>query len=159
MAAVRVVFPWSTWPIVPMLRCGLSRMYACLVMTGLLLVPPVALADPRALRAPRDAPPFPAGSRKRTGKGQRRVPSWASTPDDGRAEESGAEESGAEAAVSAARQGAQMAETANRNTSASVRHRPPARKGFSRHRPCESAINAIDACGNRGDEVGASDAI
>src|ERR1700722_17801069 len=126
MAAVRVVFPWSTWPIVPMLRCGLSRMYACLVMTGLLLVPPVALADPRALRAPRDAPPFPAGSRKRTGKGQRRVPSWASTPDDdssaddSSAEESSAEESGAEAAVSAARQGAQIAETANRNMSASV---------------------------------------
>jgi len=25
MAAVKVVFPWSTCPIVPMLRCGLSR--------------------------------------------------------------------------------------------------------------------------------------
>src|SRR5690242_15947443 len=25
MAAVRVVLPWSTWPIVPMLRCGLFR--------------------------------------------------------------------------------------------------------------------------------------
>src|SRR5690349_20848274 len=25
MAAVRVVFPWSTWPIVPMLMCGLFR--------------------------------------------------------------------------------------------------------------------------------------
>ena len=34
IAAVRVVFPWSTCPIVPMLRCGLSRTYACLVMTG-----------------------------------------------------------------------------------------------------------------------------
>src|ERR1700733_10099546 len=99
-----------------MLRCGLSRMYACLVMTSLLLVPPAALADPRALRAPRDAPPFPAGSRKRTGKGQRRAPSWASTP---------ADDGGAEAAVSAARQGAQGAKTANRNTSASVRHRRP----------------------------------
>src|SRR6202035_1612056 len=124
IAAVRVVFPWSTWPIVPMLRCGLSRMYACLVMTSLLLVPPAALADPRALRAPRDAPPFPAGSRKRTGKGQRRAPSWASTP----ADDGGADDSGAEAAVSAARQGAQGAQgakTANRNTSASVRHRRP----------------------------------
>src|SRR5580700_9839553 len=134
-------------------------------MTGLLLVPPVALADPRALRAPRDAPPFPAGSRKRTGKGQRRVPSWASTPDDDSsadddsAEEISAEESGAEAAVSAARQGAQMAETANRNTSASVGHRLPRRQRVSWHPPCASAINAIDACGNRGDEVGASDAI
>jgi len=48
MAAVSVVLPWSTCPMVPMLRCGLSRTYACLVMTGLLLVPPVALADPRA---------------------------------------------------------------------------------------------------------------
>src|SRR5580692_481526 len=38
MAAVSVVFPWSTCPIVPMLRCGLSRTYACLVMTDLLLV-------------------------------------------------------------------------------------------------------------------------
>src|SRR5437588_12599730 len=25
MAAVRVVLPWSMWPIVPMLRCGLVR--------------------------------------------------------------------------------------------------------------------------------------
>jgi hypothetical protein len=25
MAAVRVVLPWSTWPMVPMLRCALSR--------------------------------------------------------------------------------------------------------------------------------------
>src|ERR1700722_5256150 len=38
MAAVRVVLPWSTCPIVPMLRCCLSRTYACLVMTDLLLV-------------------------------------------------------------------------------------------------------------------------
>ena len=59
------------------------------------------------------------------------MPSWASTPDDDSsadddsAEEISAEESGAEAAVSAARQGAQMAETANRNTSASVGHRLP----------------------------------
>src|SRR4051812_47735949 len=26
IAAVRVVLPWSTWPIVPMLTCGLLRM-------------------------------------------------------------------------------------------------------------------------------------
>src|SRR5215211_4117192 len=32
MAAVRVVLPWSTCPIVPMLRCGLVRTYCCLVM-------------------------------------------------------------------------------------------------------------------------------
>jgi hypothetical protein len=25
MAAVKVVLPWSTWPIVPMLQCGLLR--------------------------------------------------------------------------------------------------------------------------------------
>jgi hypothetical protein len=56
MAAVNVVFPWSTCPIVPMLRCGLSRMYACLVMTDLLLIPPAALADPaRAHRGARCA--------------------------------------------------------------------------------------------------------
>src|SRR4051812_6562522 len=32
MAAVRVVFPWSTWPIVPMLTCGLLRMNWLLAM-------------------------------------------------------------------------------------------------------------------------------
>jgi hypothetical protein len=25
MAAVRVVFPWSTWPIVPIFTCGFER--------------------------------------------------------------------------------------------------------------------------------------
>lgn len=32
MAAVSVVLPWSTCPMVPMLRCGLVRTYACLGM-------------------------------------------------------------------------------------------------------------------------------
>src|SRR5207247_6241056 len=29
IAAVRVVFPWSMWPIVPMLTCGLFRSNFC----------------------------------------------------------------------------------------------------------------------------------
>src|SRR5579863_2349235 len=68
MAAVSVVFPWSTCPIVPMLRCGLSRTYACLIMTGcswFLLLDSLT----RAHEAPRDAPPFPAGSREANGEG------------------------------------------------------------------------------------------
>src|SRR5205814_7854748 len=32
IAAVRVVLPWSTWPIVPMFRCGLCRRYWLLAM-------------------------------------------------------------------------------------------------------------------------------
>src|SRR5699024_9476063 len=37
MAAVRVVFPWSTWPMVPMLTCGLVRSKLAFA-TGFLLV-------------------------------------------------------------------------------------------------------------------------
>ena len=80
-----------------------------------LLVTPAVLADPHALTASRDAPPSPAGSRKRTGKGQRRTPSRASRP---------ADDSSAEAAVFAARSSARAAKTANRNTPTSVRHQP-----------------------------------
>src|SRR5262247_3118852 len=32
MAAVRVVFPWSMWPIVPMFRCGFVRSNFCFDM-------------------------------------------------------------------------------------------------------------------------------
>ena len=32
MAAVSVVLPWSTWPMVPMFRCGLVRRNSCLLM-------------------------------------------------------------------------------------------------------------------------------
>src|SRR5580658_1106087 len=83
-------------------------------MTDWLLVPPAALADPCALTAARVAPPFPARSPKRTGKGQRRAPSRASRPAG----------SSAEAAVIAARSSAQAAKTANRNTPLSMRHQP-----------------------------------
>src|SRR6185503_18147947 len=37
MAAVRVVLPWSMWPIVPMFTCGLLRSNFCLLMSLLLL--------------------------------------------------------------------------------------------------------------------------
>ena len=33
MAAVRVVLPWSTWPIVPTFTCGLSRLKASLAIS------------------------------------------------------------------------------------------------------------------------------
>src|SRR5438270_6221546 len=36
MAAVRVVLPWSMWPIVPTLRWGLERSNFCLAMAYLL---------------------------------------------------------------------------------------------------------------------------
>ena len=32
IAAVRVVLPWSTWPMVPTLTCGLLRSNFCLAM-------------------------------------------------------------------------------------------------------------------------------
>src|SRR5215212_7913646 len=35
-AAVRVVLPWSMWPMVPTLTCGLSRTNTALLMAGLL---------------------------------------------------------------------------------------------------------------------------
>ena len=82
----------------------------------LLLVPPAALADPRALTAAHDAAPSPAGSPERAGKGQPRAPPKASRPADDRS---------AQAAVIAARSSARAAKTANRNTPASVRHQPP----------------------------------
>src|SRR5271166_5453041 len=81
--------------------------------------------------ARRDAPPSPAGSRKRTGKGQPRAPARASRP---------AGDSSTEAAVTAARVSAQATKTANRNTSASVRHQPPVRKGFSEMRSGGGAL-------------------
>src|SRR5688572_30879627 len=37
IAAVRVVLPWSMWPIVPMFTCGLLRSNFCLLMSLLLL--------------------------------------------------------------------------------------------------------------------------
>ncbi len=37
MAAVRVVLPWSTWPMVPMLTCGLVRSYFSFAITFVLL--------------------------------------------------------------------------------------------------------------------------
>jgi hypothetical protein len=82
----------------------------------LLLVPPAALADPRALTHAARCATLPAGLRKRTGKGQRRTPSRASRP---------ADDSSAEEAVIAVRTSARATRTANRNTPASVRHRPP----------------------------------
>jgi len=82
MAAVRVVFPWKTVPHRADVEVWLVADVRLLGHDWLLLVPPAALADPRALKAPRDAPPSPAGSRKRTGKGQRRTPSRASRPTD-----------------------------------------------------------------------------
>src|SRR6478609_7386248 len=57
VAAVRVVLPWSTWPIVPMFRCGLVRTYAVLDM-----------AVPRSLVAVVGTPgagrPSPCGVRR-----------------------------------------------------------------------------------------------
>ena len=40
MAAVRDVLPWSIWPIVPMLTCGLVRSNFFLASEWLLLSPP-----------------------------------------------------------------------------------------------------------------------
>src|ERR1700712_169429 len=42
MAAVRVVLPWSTWPIVPMLTCGLLRSNFAFATAG----PPQDCDDP-----------------------------------------------------------------------------------------------------------------
>jgi len=36
MAAVSVVLPWSTWPIVPTFTCGLSRLKASFAISILL---------------------------------------------------------------------------------------------------------------------------
>jgi hypothetical protein len=38
IAAVRVVLPWSTWPMVPMLTCGLLRLNASLAMVVVVLL-------------------------------------------------------------------------------------------------------------------------
>ena len=72
IAAVRVVLPWSTWPIVPMLRCGLVRAYACLGM----FLPPVRRrpGGNRETRVAGDPPPrgLPAArlaGGRRTGEG------------------------------------------------------------------------------------------
>jgi hypothetical protein len=92
--------------------------------------------------------PSPPGQGKRTGKGQRRAPSRAESADDDSADDDNADDDSADddsadddnadddsaedsdddspgAAVSAARLSAREAETANRNTTASVRHRCP----------------------------------
>jgi len=37
IAAVNVVLPWSTWPIVPMLQCGFVRSNFSLAMAKLLM--------------------------------------------------------------------------------------------------------------------------
>src|ERR1700712_5540646 len=42
MAAVRVVLPWSTWPMVPMLTCGLLRSNFAFATAG----PPQDFDDP-----------------------------------------------------------------------------------------------------------------
>src|SRR5215213_9865133 len=42
MAAVRVVLPWSTWPIVPTFRCGLFRTNFSLAMGD----PPLGASNP-----------------------------------------------------------------------------------------------------------------
>src|SRR5690606_15196856 len=54
IAAVSVVLPWSTWPIVPMFTCGLLRSNFALAMVG-------------SLRGPEtgSGPPWPATSRRR----------------------------------------------------------------------------------------------
>src|SRR5512143_2399657 len=39
IAAVRLVLPWSMWPIVPMFTCGLVRSNFFLAIVGLLLAP------------------------------------------------------------------------------------------------------------------------
>src|SRR5215469_3041828 len=108
---------------VPMLRCGLSRMYCCLVMAEWLLVPPGGLADPDAFHGgTRELAPFPAGSRARTGKGQGRAP-----PNADRADEA---DRSAGAAVSAAPVSAE-ARTANRNMEPGCGRATVARNGFS----------------------------
>ncbi len=76
MAAVNVVFPWSTCPIVPMLRCGLSRTYACLIMTDcswfLLLHSLTRARKPqRTMRHP--SPPGHPGERGRVSVARRRT--------------------------------------------------------------------------------------
>src|ERR1041385_8592515 len=40
IAAVRVVLPWSTWPIVPTLRCGLLRSNFCFAIALSCCFPP-----------------------------------------------------------------------------------------------------------------------
>jgi hypothetical protein len=103
-------------PIVPMLRCGLSRMYACLVMTDLLLIPPAALADPaRAHRGARCAT-LPRQVNQANGEGS--TSRAAASQQTGRRQQ-------CEAAVIAERASARATKTANRNTPASVRHQPP----------------------------------
>src|SRR5215510_7810807 len=47
MAAVRLVLPWSMWPIVPMFTCGLVRSNFFLAISALLSLSPTGLlADP-----------------------------------------------------------------------------------------------------------------
>src|SRR5437773_12120240 len=43
IAAVRVVLPWSTWPIVPTLTCGLVRSNFCLAI-GVFVPPQCAMS-------------------------------------------------------------------------------------------------------------------
>src|SRR5664280_2606678 len=45
MAAVSVVFPWSIWPIVPMLTCGLVRSNFFFAISGCSLAPNANLMD------------------------------------------------------------------------------------------------------------------
>src|SRR5690606_32633668 len=85
MAAVRVVLPLSTCPMVPMFRCGLVRTYAVLDMAVPRCLSVVVRDGPGAAkrraagRGPREEPadPPPAGSAGRSGEGQLRAPSAA----------------------------------------------------------------------------------
>src|SRR3954447_1437339 len=65
IAAVSVVLPWSTCPIVPMFRCGLPRAYNCLAM-----ICPQALVTERENRSgPREGPPRHPPPRVLEGRG------------------------------------------------------------------------------------------
>jgi hypothetical protein len=52
IAAVNVVFPWSTWPIVPTFTCGLFRSNLALAMFRF-LVPVGSEGSVEALKSPR----------------------------------------------------------------------------------------------------------
>src|SRR5947207_15209969 len=58
MAAVSVVLPWSTWPIVPTLTCGLVRSNFCLAI-GVSVPPQRAIS---LSGAHQDEDPQPCGS-------------------------------------------------------------------------------------------------
>src|SRR6266540_2152234 len=68
IAAVRVVLPWSTWPMVPMFRCGLERTNCCLVIGVLEVTGRVGAARLRLAGTARAEPPIPA---PRTGQTRR----------------------------------------------------------------------------------------